>query len=83
MKDYIIWVQADASMAIKVEMTDRARPERLHRVQKEFVAKGYVLTNIMETKDGRMIYAFVKEVGATEYCVCERTNLVPCEEVKS
>lgn len=80
MDDCIIWVNADISSYIKVEMLNYAYPEEVHKIQKKFVDKGYTVNEVEQTKDGRMVYTFLKQIGEREYEVCKREDLEPCKE---
>ncbi len=80
MIDYITWVMLGAPEYIRVETLGKVYDQRLLEIQKEFVGKGYMVTDIEELDKGRRALTFYKVEGTSEYVATYRKE--PTEEEK-
>lgn len=71
MNDYVIWVMTSNSDYLKLEFLNEAVDSDLYWAQKRFIEKGYIVTNINKTTDGRHIITLYQTQGAPDYKVVE------------
>ena len=71
MKAYTIWVMAGNSDYMKLEFLNEAVESDLYYVQKRFIEKGYIVTNIDKTADGRHIITLYQTQGRPDYKVVD------------
>lgn len=71
MNDYIIWVMADNSDYMKLEFLNEAVESDLYWAQKRFIDKGYIVTSVDKTADGRHVITLYQTQGASDYKVID------------
>ena len=71
MKNYIIWVMVDNPDYMKLEFLNETVENDLYWAQMRFIEKGYIITNIDKTADGRHIITLYQTQGASDYKVVE------------
>lgn len=69
MNSYLIWVLSDNAAYIKVELLEEMVESEVYEIQKQFVGKGYMISTISKTADGRLVFDMYKAKGGHEYAV--------------
>lgn len=68
MKNYLVWTLPDDTSYIKIEfLTKDIEESQLHDVQKYYINKGYLVTDMIKAQDGRTILNLHKTDGDHEF----------------
>lgn len=82
MNDYIIWIMADNSKYMKLEFLNETVESDVYWAQKRFIDKGYIVTNIEKTIDGRQIITLYQTQGSSDYTVVENESVKSLDEIR-
>lgn len=81
MDNYILWIMVDNPDCMKIEFLNETVESDLYWAQKRFIDKGYIVTSIDKTADGRHILTLLQTQGPSEYFVGENEPVKSLDEV--
>lgn len=76
MNNYLVWTLTDDTSHIKIEfLTNDIDESQLHDVQKYYINKGYLITEVIRAQDGRTILNLYKVDGISDFIIIVSSDL--------